>query len=184
MIHKIYQKLLSAGSFFIVILFIGTTPAASQFLWKDSTFKISPLRIYAEFDPPQVVSGMIVTLTIRGFLEEGWHIYSLAKQQEDALDPTQVSYQTEEHLPMGALQESTPQIIKDEALGMTLAVHKGEFVFRQQFKISSEALPGEQTFEGTMHYHLCNNKVCTPLKHQSFTAPLSIKPSISNSPPS
>lgn len=149
--------------------------AGSSLFWQDSVAKAPPLRIYAEFVPAEVLPGEVVTLTIRGFLEEGWHIYSI-EPKEAAPTPTSVSYQSNEPKPLGFLQESSPQIFQDEALHMTLAVHQKEFVLRQQFKIAADAVQGEQMFAGTLHYHMCDNRLCTPQQHQSFTTPLTVQP--------
>ena len=160
----------------ILVLSGGAVKATSPLLlWQDAGAKPSPLRIYAEFDAYEVMRGAVVTLRIRGFLEEGWHIYSI-EPKEEALLPTAVSYPSKQHTPLGRLQESAPTILHDEVLKLTLAVHQKEFVLSQQFQISPDAVAGEQVFEGTLHYHLCDNQLCTPRQHQSFTTPLTIQP--------
>lgn len=164
---------------FLILIFFSMSfleaNAGSPLFWQDSVAKAPPLRIYAEFVPSQVFPGEVVTLTIRGFLEEGWHIYSI-EPKEAAPTPTSVSYHSNEPTPLGFLQESSPQILQDQALHMTLAVHQKDFVLHQQFKIAADAVQGEQVFTGTLHYHMCDNRLCTPQQHQSFTIPLTIQP--------
>ncbi len=150
--------------------------AMAQLPWDSVSPQVPELRLYAEFEKPIASPGETVTLILRGFLEWGWHIYSVVPQGEEAPQPTAITYDTPTYEVIDGLEESKPQVIQDEALGLTLAVHQNEFVFRQKLKLSSEVPAGPQDLFGTLHYQICDNNICAPLQHQTFFTPLTVEP--------
>ena len=177
-----YSKVkLPKGWILLLLILAGTallnwsTPGFAQLAWQHSNPETSPLKIYAEFDKFRVNPGAAVTLIIRGFLEPSWHVYSIHRYSEDAPTPTTVSYPDLQHEIISPLQESPPSIVDDQALDLRLAVHKEEFVLQQQFKISPIADAGSFVFEGTLHFQLCDNNICTPRQHLLFSTPLTIE---------
>ncbi|MBF0280277.1 MAG: hypothetical protein HQM13_20940 [SAR324 cluster bacterium] len=164
-------------NFIIALLGILCSPALlnAQIPWKSNLPETPPLKIYAEFDTFPAAPGALVTLIVRGFIEPGWHIYSTQDQGEDAPPPTTITYRNSAHQKIGTLQESAPEVIEDQALNLRLAVHKNEFIFRQQFKISMRSPDTMQDFEGDLHFQMCDNKICTPHQVQSFATPLTIE---------
>lgn len=156
-------------------LLYGTAPGFAQFSWQQSNPVTSPLEIYAEFDKFRVNPGAAVTLIIRGFLQPAWHIYSIQRISDEAPNPTTVTYPDLKFEIIGPLKESPPEMVDDRALDLRLAVHKEEFVFQQQFKISPLAEAGSFVFEGTLHYQLCDDHICTPRQHRLFSTPLTIE---------
>ena len=133
------------------------------------------LKIYAEFDNYHVSPGTAVTLIIRGFLEPAWHIYSIHRNSEEGPQPTTVTYPRLQHEIIGPLQENPPEILDDQVLNLQLPVHKEEFVFQQQFKISVQAEAGSFVFEGVLHFQMCDNHICSPRQHRLFSTPLTIE---------
>ena len=147
----------------------------AQQAWKKPYPGTSPLKIYAEFDNYHVSPGTAVTLIIRGFLEPAWHIYSIHRNSEEGPQPTTVTYPRLQHEIIGPLQENPPEILDDQVLNLQLPVHKEEFVFQQQFKISAQAEAGSFVFEGVLHFQICDNYICAPRQHRLFSTPLTIE---------
>lgn len=169
--NKIFSFFVAMGLFLIVGF--GLASASDPF-WSSSPTIFPEIQIYAEFDKLEVTPGEVTTLIIRGFMEPGWHIYSVKQQGEFGPKPTSVSFETV-HQAMGELEETPPQVIEDLALGLRLAVHKEAFVLTQKIKIVSQASPALDTFDGILHYQICDNNICAPLQHQSFSTPLTVK---------
>ena len=159
----------------MIWLFCGGFTGFAQYSWQQSNPVTSPLEIYAEFDKSRVNPGTAVTLIIRGFLQPAWHIYSIQRFSDEAPKPTTVTYPGLRFEIIGPLKESPPEIVDDRALDLRLAVHKEEFVFQQQFKISPLAEAGSFVFEGALHYQLCDDHICTPRQHRLFSTPLTIE---------
>ncbi len=158
----------------IVFFFSSITLVYANLPWGKKTTKIPSLKIYAEFDNYQVAPGDTTTLIIRGFLEAGWHIYSIQDQGENGPIPTAITYNPILYQLAAPLQESPPSIIEDQALQLKLAVHKEKFVFKQKFRISRSASVGEQMFEGILQYQICDNHICAPIQRHPFKTPLTI----------
>lgn len=159
--------------FFWCTIMGGTALWADSLPWASTHTAFPTISVYAEFEKLDVLPEEVVTLIIRGFMEPGWHIYSVKPQNEYGPEPTWLSFQTL-HQTVGDLEENPPLVVDDQALGLRLAVHKESFVFKQSFKIAADALPALETFEGTLHYQICDNNICAPLQSQPFSTPLTI----------
>ncbi|MBF0289466.1 MAG: hypothetical protein HQM14_16765 [SAR324 cluster bacterium] len=160
-----------------IVIFLFSTMALvyANSPWQQKKTRIPTLQIYAEFDNYQVAPKDTTTLIIRGFLEPGWHIYSIQSQGDDGPIPTTITYSQSLYQPAAPLQESPPSIVEDKALRLKLAVHKEKFIFKQKLKILGSTSVGEQTFEGALHYQICDNHICAPIQHHLFTTPLTVQ---------
>lgn len=159
--------------------FFETTAIAIDLqFFSQAPISSSALRLYAEFDYYETTPNQLVTLIIHGFLEPGWHVYSIHSQGEDGPVPTTLNfgpsplYQT-----AGALTESPPLFETDRALGISLSLHKQEFVLKQPFRINSNAPEGDFDLHGSLSYQVCDNNVCAPLQHVLFTVPFHVRKS-------
>lgn len=161
--------------FLILNLYYAAVGNAQEFPWDAPVSQYPTIRLYAEFDQVGAVSGSQVVLIIRGFFESGWHIYSV-EPQEHGPKPTTITYFSAVFQSVGKLEENPPRIVEDKALGMSLAVHENEFVFKQKFLIAPDIPEGDYDLQGQLNYQVCDNNICAPLQHQSFVAPLRIKP--------
>jgi len=134
---------------------------------------IPSLRLYAEFETYKVQPGSFNQLILHGIIPQGWHVYSV-KKQEYGPHPTELNTWSQWHKALCCVAESTPQQIYDDALEMNLEIHKKKFTLYQKFKIADEAPEGDQDLHGSLRYQICDNNICAPLQEQSFVAPLQI----------
>ncbi|MGK5092056.1 protein-disulfide reductase DsbD domain-containing protein [Deltaproteobacteria bacterium TL4] len=165
-------RLLLCGALLMPLLV--HTSVAQDFPWKSKTSPLIKLRLYAEFDRPRLFAGQVAVLTLRGTIADGWHIYSVQKQGEDGPSPTSLTFESGVYQTDGPLRESSPQDMRDEALGLKLAVHQGAFILTQQFRIVPETKKGVHDFHGQLNYQICDNNICAPLQQQQFSAPLEV----------
>ncbi len=149
-------------------------PGSAYGIFKETQSSGPALRLFAEFAFLTVKPGTRTTLYLRGFIPDGWHIYSIFQQGEDGPYPTTIKTDSRAHLPVGALRES-PVVRKwDGALEKELAVHLGTFTLEQDFHIMEDTSEGIHDLTGTLLFQACDNRICVPLRRQKFTAPLEI----------
>ncbi len=142
--------------------------------FQDEAQDFPELQIYAEFDHAKVRPGADVTLQVRCFIPEGWHIYSIILQDFGGPLPTRMEASSAAHRPHGELRENQPVKEWDEALERLVELHRGQLLLEQDYQIPEETPEGIKDLEGTLFYQSCNNRVCIPLRRQIFSAPLEI----------
>ena len=135
------------------------------------------LTLYTEFSESKVKAGSIVELSIRGKIEQGWHIYSTQTGGDLQSLATKITYSPSlVHLPQSRLLESKPITYFDEVIDLTLQVHQHQFVLTQRFKIADFAQVGVQDLSGNLEYFICDNHICSPQQQLEFIAPLEVIP--------
>jgi hypothetical protein len=123
------------------------------------------LSIFAEFSHKQSATKTEIILTIHGRVDEGFHVYSIHPQGDFAPDPTQLILESKILNLTGALKESKPQTIIDDAFRLPLKVHKNEFWLRQKCSIAKDVKQGLHNIRGYIQYQVCNNRICSlPLR--------------------
>ena len=137
---------------------------------------VPELRIFAEFNQFQVISGSELTLQVRVFIPEGWHLYSI--QSSDATDfvPTRLKASSSVHMLKDSLRENIPLLQWDAVIEKQVYLHQGQMLLEQDYLISPDASEGIQDLEGELIFQACNNNICVPLSRQPFTAALEIRP--------
>ena len=142
--------------------------------FQDEAQDFPELRIYAEFDHARARPGADVTLQVRCFIPEGWHIYSIMPQDSGGPLPTRMEASSAAHRPHGELRENQPVKEWDEALERLVELHRGQLLLEQDYQIPEETPEGIKDLEGALFFQSCNNRVCVPLRRQIFSAPLEI----------
>ena len=138
--------------------------------------EVPELRIFAEFNRFQAKQGSHLTLEVRVFIPDGWHLYSIQKTDSKDFFPTQLRASSKVHLLKNALRENPPVLEWDSVLEKQVYLHKEELMLEQDYLISQESPEGIQDLVGELIFQACNNNVCVPLSRQSFTAALVIMP--------
>ena len=186
------KTLLRFGFLILLLILFSPTPSSSKetqvpvlrsgsFLsdaFSDSGTEatVPELRIFAEFNQFQVVSGSELTLEVRVFIPEGWHLYSI--QSSDATDfvPTRLKASSSVHMLKDSLRENIPLLQWDAVIEKQVYLHQGQMLLEQDYLISPDASEGIQDLEGELIFQACNNNICVPLSRQPFTAALEIRP--------
>ena len=186
------KTLLRFGFLILLLILFSPTPSSSKetqvpvlrsgsflsdaFADSGTEATVPELRIFAEFNQFQVVSGSELTLEVRVFIPEGWHLYSI--QSSDATDfvPTRLKASSSVHMLKDSLRENIPLLQWDAVIEKQVYLHQGQMLLEQDYLISPDASEGIQDLEGELIFQACNNNVCVPLSQQPFTAALEIRP--------
>ena len=186
------KTLLRFGFLILLLILFSPTPSSSKetqvpvlrsgsFLsdaFSDSGTEatVPELHIFAEFNQFQVVSGSELTLEVRVFIPEGWHLYSI--QSSDATDfvPTRLKASSSVHMLKDSLRENIPLLQWDAVIEKQVYLHQGHMLLEQDYLISPDASEGIQDLEGELIFQACNNNICVPLSRQPFKAALEIRP--------
>ena len=137
---------------------------------------VPELQIFAEFNQFQVASGSQLTLEVRVFIPEGWHLYSIQSSESKDFVPTRLKASSSVLLLKDSLRENTPLLQWDAVLKKQVYLHQGQMLLEQDYRISPDASLGIQDLEGELIFQACNNNISAPLTRQPFTAALEIRP--------
>lgn len=132
------------------------------------------IQIFAEISPKKKSAGGKISVTVHGRIDASRHIYSVFSQGEFAPEPTKVLISSPLLKPVGAVKESKPVKIKDQAFGINLFVHKNEFWIQQEYRVLDSVKKGSYQLEGVLTYQICDNRICSLPKREPFPFLLTI----------
>ena len=130
----------------------------------------------AKIEPATARPGEHVRLIVTGRIAEGWYTYSLVPQDDEfAPPPTTLKVKTAGLEIQGPVYETNPVLKKDKVFGIPLAFHPKSVRFYQNLRVPEKAGPGEISLAGALRYQVCNNRICTPPRTETFSAGLTIE---------
>ena len=132
------------------------------------------LHLIAGFETAESKVNTSVKLIIYGQLEKGWHLYSVKSNPRLRIIPTSIVYQNMWYQQQSQLEESKPEVIFDQALGVELQAHRNQFRLAQTLLISKDAPLGKLDLVGFVQYQVCNQKICLQLQQKQFIAPMRV----------
>lgn len=132
------------------------------------------VEVVAVADPDLVKPGKKFHLRLRVTIPEGWHIYSLKLEGEDAALATAIRFEENIFPLVGKWEETEPRIEMDGVLQKVIKSHSRYAEFNIQQKVPAKTKPGVYPLSGKVVYHACDNKVCTLPKELPFKAQINV----------
>ena len=129
--------------------------------FKKSKKQDRSLRLEAMPDKDKVRPGETFWLHLVAFLDEGWHMYSLEKQSDDATVATRIELEALVFDPQGRWQEMPPKLVRDDVMEKIMKTHSGRVEFTHLFSVPKGLKPGVYPLSGTLHFRTCDNRICT-----------------------
>jgi thiol:disulfide interchange protein DsbD len=120
-----------------------------------------PLQLEAMPDKDKARPGETFWLHLVAFLEEGWHMYSLEQQSDDATVATRIELEALVFDPQGGWQEMPPKLVRDGVMEKIMKTHSGRVEFTHLFTVPKGLKPGVYPLSGTLHFRTCDNRICT-----------------------
>ncbi len=133
------------------------------------------LRLDAMLNKDRVRPGETFWLYVVGFLEKGWHLYSLEKQFEDETIATRIELEDTAFKPQGDWQETPPKLVRDEVLEKVMKTHSGRVEFTRLFSVPEGLPPGVYLISGMLHFRACDNRICTLPRQMPFQTRVIVK---------
>ncbi len=125
----------------------------------DATFSASAVEGEVFLSRLKVAPGETLEVAVRLTIDDGWHLYGLAKE-EQFVKATRVVFDkgnsaqvVEETLPKGNRKH-------DELLGEELVFLEGEVIFRAKLQVPADATLGKQRISLNVETQACDDKVC------------------------
>ena len=128
----------------------------------------------ANFSPAESRAGERNRLILEATIREGWHIYSILPQGEDAPPPTSVAVESLFLLADGPFYESRPVTKFDKAIGIRLSYHERRALFIGNFEIPATTKAGDYSIAAHITYQVCSDRVCLPPRTKSLQAGFSV----------
>lgn len=129
-----------------------------------------------QVDPPKPCRpGARLTLTLRGQIDPGWHLYSL-EQAEGGPIATTIALAEGDPAELGEAREAKPTVASDPAFDVPTRFFAGTAVFRLQTTVNRGAAPGSQALHVLVRYQSCNGQLCLPPHTDTVPVPLTIQP--------
>ncbi len=127
---------------------------------KISSFQLfeTNLQLYAEWINLGENKGIA---KLHGRVSNGFHIYSVEHQGKFSPEPTTFYLDDKRVIPSDELKESTTSEVNDEAFGMRLRVHKGDFWISRQFTVMESLIGTRKPVHGMFIYQICSEKICS-----------------------
>ncbi len=125
--------------------------------------------------PAQAVKpGSRATLTLKGAVEEGWHVYAL-KQLPNGPTPLRVTLdQNAVASANGAPAGSPATKIHDQGFNLDTQFYSHAFTVTLPVRVSAHPAAGTQSIPVSVRFQTCNDRVCQPPKTVHLTAAISI----------
>lgn len=119
--------------------------------------------------------GARVTLTVKGAVLDGWHVYSL-KQAPQGPTPLVLGLAANGVAKAdGAAGESTPIKIHDAAFGLDTRYFSHDFTLTLPVRLKSGLKAGAQTIPLNVRFQTCNGGICQPPKTVHLSATVNVQ---------
>lgn len=124
--------------------------------------------------PHEAKAGGKLALTLRGTVQDGWHVYSL-KQAPDGPTPLLVSLGANNAIAAdGAATESKPVKQHDPAFGLDTQFYEHAFTLTVPVRFKPQAA-GQQVVPVNVRFQTCNGRICQPPKTVHLSAPVNVQ---------
>ncbi len=168
---KTKRYILSALIFCVITSFSFSLMSAETVGWKSlrpegkrDALEVS-VPVIAEVFPAAISPGGLLTIRIVGRIEQDSHLYSIRPQGEFAPDPTKLIVTAGFLSPVSSTDESSTNLVIDDAFDLPLQVHKKDFWISRQYIVNKKTKPGSYHVAGYLLYQICSQRICSlPLK--------------------
>jgi hypothetical protein len=116
--------------------------------------------------------GGRLTLTLRGKVLEGWHVYAL-NQLPGGPTPLHVTVDANDVATAdGAPAGSPAETIHDSAFNLDTPFYSNDFTLTVPVRLGSHPVAGQQVIPVSVRFQTCNGRVCQPPKTVRLSAPV------------
>lgn len=125
-----------------------------------------PVKVRFRLFPEDAKPGQAVLLSITMELDEGWHTFALDQDSKSVGEPTMIELSNFNGL-KPTEKKFSPSLAPEIATtkdGIQQRVHHKEITWEMPFSVEKS----EFGLSGTLHYQICNEGQCRPLKPVSF----------------
>jgi cytochrome c biogenesis DsbD-like protein len=124
--------------------------------------------------PQAAKAGGKLLLTLRGTVQDGWHVYSL-KQAPDGPTPLLVSLGASDVIAAeGAVTESRAVKQRDPAFGLDTQFYEHAFTLTVPVRLKPQ-VAGQQVVPVNVRFQTCNGRICQPPKTVHLSAPVNVQ---------
>jgi len=122
-----------------------------------------------------VKPGGRVQVTLRGVVQNGWHVYGL-QQLPDGPTPMRVTpdasdIATADGQPIG----SPATKLKDPSFNLETQFYEHDFTVTAPVRVGAHAAAGQQQIPISVRFQTCNGRICQPPKTVRLSAPVTIR---------
>jgi hypothetical protein len=122
-----------------------------------------------------VKSGSRVKITVKGVVQDGWHVYGL-KQLPEGPIPLLVTLDTNAVAAAdGAPSASPPTRIHDPSFNLDTQFYEKDFIVTAPVRIAPGAASGPQKIPVSVRFQSCNGPTCRPPKTVQLTANINVR---------
>jgi DsbC/DsbD-like thiol-disulfide interchange protein len=120
-------------------------------------------------------AGSRVTVTLRGAVKDGWHVYGL-EQLPDGPTPLRVSLDASDVAAAdGAAAGSPVTKLQDPSFNLVTQFYDRDFTVTVPVRIGSHPAAGAQAIALNVRFQTCNGRICQPPKTVRLSVPVSIR---------
>ena len=162
-LKRMYEmKILNIKTFLLLLVLL----LSSGLFAFDEQGTPEPGDIIAEIDasltPSIFRAGENIRIEVEFKILDGWHIYSVISQGEDAPPPSGFTVNNETFILDGPVFETQPVNDFDQVIGMKLSYHEKRAVFYQNLKVTTDIILGKGIIPITVKFQTCNDRICLP----------------------
>ena len=166
--------------FFLILLFLFSFPlllfANSPFdRLQNSDPLLTPIKLRVLTSKSVVVPGEEFKFHISIFVEEGWHIYSLAPLTGNELLATEILMDENAFMEKNSWKEPKPVFSQDGAVGKTVKGHRGNVEFSRSYKVPLHMVAERYPINGKLVFRACDNQICNLPQEILFHTTIQVK---------
>ena len=119
--------------------------------------------------------GGKVTVTLRGAVQSGWHVYSL-QQLPDGPTPLRVTLDAADiAAPDGQPSGSPATKLQDPSFNLETQYYEHDFTVTAPVRIGRHVAAGPQQIPVSVRFQTCNGHICQPPKTVRLSVPITIR---------
>lgn len=126
--------------------------------------------------PAQAVKpGGRVKVTLRGAVQNGWHVYGL-QQLPDGPTPLRVTLDASDVASADGQPAGSPVTkLQDPSFNLETQYYEHDFTVTAPVRIGPHAAAGQQQIPISVRFQTCNGRICQPPKTARLSVPVTIR---------
>lgn len=122
-----------------------------------------------------VKPGGRVKVTLRGAVQNGWHVYGL-EQLPDGPTPLRVTLDVSDVAAADGAPAGSPVTkLQDPSFNLQTQFYEHDFTVTAPVRISAHAAAGAQVIPVNVRFQTCNGRICQPPKTVKLSVPITVQ---------
>jgi DsbC/DsbD-like thiol-disulfide interchange protein len=122
-----------------------------------------------------VKPGGRITITLRGAVQSGWHVYGL-QQLPDGPTPLRVALDASDIASADGKPSGSPATkLRDPSFNLETQFYEHDFTVTAPVRIGAHAAAGQQQIPVSVRFQTCNGHICQPPKTARLFVPVTIR---------